>query len=419
MELTEHFFREEAGRLVPALTRLFGLHNLALAEDVAQDALCQALEVWKHRGIPADPRAWLLTAAKHRAIDILRRERKRLAFAPDLAFLLESEWTLAPAVAERFGPDALRDDQLRMMFSCCHPKLSEDARVALVLHLLCGFGVGEIAAAFLSGRAAIEKRLTRAKRVLARSKSLFDLRQDDVMPRLESVHRALYLLFSEGYHGAHPETSVRRDLCVEALRLVSLLGQDPIAATPATDALAALMCFHASRLPGRLDAGGELTSLTEQDRSRWDRDLIAEGHRLLERAWDRAEPQARGPFHFEAAIAGAHASARTAEATPWPAIVALYDGLMHLRPSPVVALNRAVAIAQADGPEKGLAAIEAIADRDALKGYPFYAATLAELELRRGQTRAAQAHFQDALRLARNPMEKSFLEKRAALAAQR
>src|SRR5215475_15056356 len=205
MELGDHLFRQEAGRMVAALTRIFGVHNLALAEDVVQDAFCRALEVWKFRGVPENPSAWLMATARNRAIDVLRRERTARTFAPELGRLLESEWTLVPLVDELLSAPAINDDLLRMMFSCCHPRLSEEAQVALVLHILCGFGVNEIANAFLSSQAAIEKRISRGKKVLARSKRLFDISGiEDFSARLPAVQRALYLLFNEGYHGASP-----------------------------------------------------------------------------------------------------------------------------------------------------------------------------------------------------------------------
>jgi RNA polymerase sigma factor (sigma-70 family) len=403
--------------MTTALTRIFGVHNLALAEDVVQDAFCRALEVWKIRGVPDNPSAWLMKTAKNRAIDVLRRERTARTFAPELERSLRSEWTLVPTVTELFGANAIKDDQLRMMFSCCHPRLAEQAQIALVLHLLCGFSVSEIAGAFLSGQSAIEKRITRAKKVLAGSKHLFDLADRDFGARLSVVQRALYLLFNEGYHGSSAESAVRIELCREAMRLTKLLVEHPRSATPATNALYALMCFDAARLPGRVDAAGNLTSLFDQDRSRWDQDLITEGKKLLERS-------ATGPelseYHVEAAIAAAHATAREVQDTPWEGIAALYDTLMEIRPSPVIALNRAIAIAQLHGPERGLAEIRAIADADRLAHYPFYYAALGELELRCGRYEDAAADFRTALRLARNAMERRFLEQRAqACATQR
>ncbi len=406
----EHLFRREAPRMVAALTRIFGMHNLGLAEDVVQDAFCRALEIWKLRGVPENPAAWLLITAKNRAIDVLRRERKFRDFAPELDRLHESEWTLVPTIEEYFQPSMIKDDQLRMMFSCCDPRLSEAAQIALVLHLMCGFGAREIAGAFLSGVAAIEKRIARAKRALAGSKRLFDLTDRDFANRLTAVRRALYLLFNEGYHGASSESVVRVELCQEAMRLAAMLLDFTPAATPASLALCALMCLHAARVPARVDAAGDLTPLDEQDRSLWDASLVKEGRWLLDLSavgLDLTE------FHVEAAIAAVHADARNAKETDWAQIVSLYDKLLALAPSPIVALNRAIALAQTDGPAKGLSAIRAIADADPLAAYPFYHAAIAELELRGGSNVAARLHFQAAAAVARNPMERRFLERRA------
>ena len=400
--------------MVAVLTRIFGVHNLALAEDVVQDAFCHALEVWPFRGSPENPSAWLMACARNKAIDVLRRERTARTFAPELGRLVDSEWTLVPAVDEQFATEVAQDDVLRLMFSCCHPRLKEDAQVALMLHILCGFSTGEVAAAFVAGHAAIEKRIQRGKAVLATSARLFDVTQDAAFgERLPAVQRALYLLFNEGYHGASPESAVRGELCREALRLVALLGEHPRGDTPATRALAALMCLHAARLPSRLDAEGELQALSDQDRTRWDRSLLAEGERLLSLA-------ATGPvtdYHLEAAIAWLHSSAPSAAATEWARIVSLYDQLMAIRPSPIVALNRAVAIAQRDGPERGLEEIGRIADVRTLERYPFYAAALGELELRRGQPDSAREHFRAARALARNASERRFFDRRLSACA--
>jgi predicted RNA polymerase sigma factor len=397
--------------MVAALTRLFGVHNLALAEDVVQDAFCRALEVWKLRGVPENPSAWLMATAKHRALDILRRERTARTYAPELARQLESEWTLAPAVAEAFGDSTIMADQLRMMFSCCHPQLPEVAQVALMLNILCGFGVNEVAAAFLTGHAAMEKRIARGKKVLASSTRLFDMTDDRDFPqRLSSVQRALYLLFSEGYHGAHPEVAVRGELCVEAIRLGELLLANPKTGTPGSHALIALMCLNAARLPARVDARGNLSSLYEQDRSLWDAELIAKGEQLLDHS---ATGTTITEFHIEAAIASVHSRAQTLEGTDWPMIVTLYDTLMTTHPSPIVALNRAIAIAQRDGAERGLAEIAAIASAERLAEYPFYFAALGELEHQLGRSDVAQEHFLTAKARARNPMERKFFERRA------
>jgi RNA polymerase sigma factor (sigma-70 family) len=412
MESSDLLFRREAGRMVAALTRIFGVHNLSMAEDVVQDAFCSALEVWKYRGVPENPSAWLMAAAKNRALDVLRRRRTALTFAPELGRLLESEWTLAPVFEELFAANAIKDDLLRMMFSCCHPRLSEDAQVALILNILCGFSVDKIASAFVSSHAAIEKRITRAKKVLAGSKRLFDVAAPaDFANRLPAVHRVLYLLFNEGYHGASPEAATRAELCHEAMRLAATLLAHALGATPAGYALSALMCFDAARLPGRLDATGNLISLLEQNRTLWDQTLVAEGTKLLELSATGSELT---EYHLEAAIASVHSTAARAGDTNWEEIIALYGRLMAMRPSPIIALNRAIAVAQRDGPESGLQAIGAIDGRDRLVVYPFYSAALGELELRRGRHETAREHFRAALALARNPTERCFLDRRIA-----
>ena len=326
-ELEANFFRRESGRMVAALTRIFGVHNLALAEDVVQDAFCRALQTWKVRGVPDNPSAWLISAAKNRAIDVVRRERTSRKFAPELGRLLETEWTLAPVVEESFATHTIRDEQLRMMFSCCHPELPEEAQIAVVLNLLCGFGAAEVASAFLTSRAAAEKRISRAKKALAGEGALFDLGAGEFVARLDAVRRALYLLFNEGYHGASAATLVRPELCEEALRLTALLLEYPPASTTTTAALAALMSLHAARLPARVDAGGELVALAKQDRERWDLLLLSQGIALFARSTAGDEVSA---YHVEAAIAAAHASARNLEETDYATIVSLYDRLMAI-----------------------------------------------------------------------------------------
>lgn len=414
VSVEEHLFRREFGRLVATLTRLFGVQNLQLAEDVAQHAFCRALELWKVQGVPENPSAWLLATARHRALDVLRRERTARVFAPELSRLLESEAELSGAVDQAFQPAAMRDEQLRMMFSCCHPGLPAPAQLALVLNILCGFGAHEIAASLLTGRAAIEKRIARGKRLLAGKQRLFDLSDAELPARLATVQRALYLLFNEGYHGASRSQAVRPELCEEALRLSGLLADYALTATPSTLALAALMSLNAARLPARIDASGDLCVLGEQDRRRWDRPLLEQGLALFERASQGSE---LSPFHVEAAIAVAHVSAVSFEATPWPLIVGLYDRLMSIAPSPVVALNRAVAIAERDGPERGLRELCAISDIERLEGYLFYPAALGELELRLGHHATAREHFAAALALCNSDTERRFLQKRLAACA--
>jgi RNA polymerase sigma factor (sigma-70 family) len=408
--LVEHLFRHEAGRLAGALVRVLGPANLDLAEDVVQETLCHALEVWKMGRVPENPAAWLRAAARNRALDLLRRQRTRVRLSSQVSRLEDDR---APAVDEAFTEDGLRREQLRMMFACCGARLQPGVQVALVLKLLCGFGVDEVAQAFLTSPAAIEKRLARGKAALRRSGALADLADPQLTRRLEAVLDALYLLFNEGYHGAHPELAVRAELCAEAIRLARLLAEDEATAQPRTFALLALLCLHAARLPGRVDAQGALVPLEDQDRSAWDRQLAAEGARWLSRA--ASEPPTA--LLLEAAIAGEHCFAPSFADTNWRAIVSLYDALYAQHPTPVVALNRAIALAQLEGPERGLAELDALPGRDRLARYPFYPAALGELHLRAGHALQAAEEFRRALRLARSPAERSYFQRKLAAAA--
>jgi RNA polymerase sigma-70 factor (ECF subfamily) len=315
-----------------------------------------------------------------------------------------------------FSTEAIKDDVLRMMFSCCEPLLPEESQLALILNILCGFSAEEIAAALLSGRAAIEKRITRAKGTLSESGKLFDVEsQSDFTARLPTVQRALYLLFNEGYHGASKKAVIRSELCQEAMRLAAVLLDHPAGATPETYALSALMCLNAARLPGRVDALGELQTLENQNRSCWDHGLVSEGLALLGRS---ASGSSVSQYHIEAAIAACHTTASDPAETDWSKVVQLYNALIPVAPSPVVALNRAIAVAQVEGPERGLAEIAAIANHERLAAYPFYHAAMGELEFRRGCYLEARQHFQTAVTVARNPAERSFLQRREHTCAQ-
>jgi len=296
-----------------------------------------------------------------------------------------------------------------MIFSCCDPALSEDLQVSLTLQLVCGFTTLEIASAFLRKRAAIEKRIERGKRVLISSQRLFDLADRELATRLSAVHRTIYLLFNEGYHGASAQTVVRSELCREAMRLGTLLLDDDRVCVPATFALCALMWLNAARIPARLDGHGDLIALAHQDRSLWDRTLIERGNEFLERSARGAE---LSEYHVEAAIAAVHSNASREEQTDWARVIWLYDVLMTIRPSPVVALNRAIAVAQRSGPEPGIEALRGIACGEELASYPFYPAALGELEFRAGRPARARDHFQAAVALARSREERRFLERR-------
>ncbi|HEV3485820.1 MAG TPA: sigma-70 family RNA polymerase sigma factor, partial [Vicinamibacterales bacterium] len=342
-DLVSHLFRHSAGQLVATLTRVFGAEHLALAEEVVQEALISAMQQWRLGGIPENPRAWLFQVARNRALDQLRRETNLRAKEADIVTALRARSRdEEPAFAHE-----LRDDQLRMMLMCGHPAIPRESRIALTLRTVGGFSVDEIARAFLTKKETIAQRIVRAKRLIhdERIPMTFPSRAE-LTERLESLLEVLYLLFNEGYSAHAGDDLVRFDLCAEAIRLTRQLAEHPFTSAPETHALLALMLLQAARLPARVDAAGELATLAEQDRALWDRAMLAEGLRELGAS---AEGERLTAYHVEAAIASCHAVARTFEETDWRAIVEHYDQLMTLKPSPVVALNRAIAIAMADG----------------------------------------------------------------------
>jgi len=407
VRLADHLFRREAGRMVASLARSLGVRHLTLAEDAVQDALVRALETWRFGRTPQNPAAWLMRAARNRAIDLLRRQGLSDRVAPELARSLESAASALDGDVDEHG---IADDELRLMFSCCDPALAPQAQVAVSLKYLCGFSLQEIAQAFLAGEAAVEKQLFRARRALEARGALYEVRDPvQVRARLSSVQSAIYLLFNEGYHGAHPEQAVREDLCHEAVRLAVLLSELPPAAGPETQALLALLCLLAARLPARVSDDGNLLLMAEQDRSRWDRELIAEGLRRLALS---AEGETLTAWHLEAAIAARHSTATSFAETDWTSIRELYDLLLQLRPTPVVALNRAIAVGMAEGPEAGLEALAEIEDRERLARYPFLPAAVAEFELRAGRPERASELLRAALLLVRNPAEEAVLARK-------
>jgi RNA polymerase sigma factor (sigma-70 family) len=408
-EIVDHLFRREAGRLVSALVRALGPAQLALAEDVVQEALLRAVHTWKVGGPPADPRAWILAVARRCAIDRLRRDSAARAAAPEWTLRLETEWALAPAVDTLFEEPQIRDGELRTLLTCCDPRLPEAAQVALVLNVLCGFSAREIAAAFLEQEPAVKKRLGRARALLASAGELWPARTAaDVQERLEPARRAVYLLFNEGFHGASVRETVRVELCEDALRLAEILAGDPVAGTPPTRALFALLCLHGARLPARMQAG-ELVPLGDQDRTLWDGALAARGIRALDEAAE-GEPTR---WHVEAAIAAEHACAPSLEGTAWDRVVHLYDALLAIEPGPVPELARAIAVGFRDGPEAGLRALDAMPARR-LAEYPFFHAARGELHLRAGRPLEARRHLARARELARSEAERRHLDRRIA-----
>lgn len=410
--LVEHLFRHQAGRLVAALARSFGSQHLQLAEEVVQEALIAALKRWPFTGVPDHPAAWLHQVARNRALDRLRRDARFLGKEDQIR---ERIRLAAEAAAGEPGQAGLSgeitDDQLRLVFLCCHPELPRDGRVALTLKLVGGFSIDEIARAFFAKRSTIAQRLVRAQQRVRDRHLGLELPPPAELPRrLDAVLEAIYLIFNEGYVVHRGDALVRADLCGEALRLVERLAAITPLTRPSVHALAALLCFQASRLPARVDAEGEMLPLDEQDRALWDRRAIRRGFRHLELAATGDEITC---YHLEAAIASQHAMASSDLDTDWPAVLALYDDLLHLAPSPVVELHRSVAVARVRGPLAALAELDALLDSP-LADYHLLHATRADLLARLGERQAAASALQVAIARAPTSPERRLLERRLA-----
>jgi RNA polymerase sigma-70 factor (ECF subfamily) len=399
----EALFRRESGRLISVLTRLFGPRNLQLAEDVLQEAFVAALKTWSSSGVPDNPAAWLLTTARNRAIDAIRRERTRRAFADDLAVFLDGEWTLTSTVDEAFEETRIKDDQLRMLFMCCHSELPPEMSLTLILKTLCGLSVPATARALLSTEATVSKRLVRARQRLAGV--AFALPKPDELPAArETVHAALYLLFNEG-HLSTSERPIMPELCGEAMALTQLLAEEPSLATSDTRALLALMCFNASRLRARVDPSGRLVPLDRQDRALWDGALVRRGYSELFLA-SRMEAVYASRYHLEAAIAARHCEAKSFEATDWGSVCSLYDRLVEAAPSPMAELNRAVAVSYRDGASAAIPLVEEIRASGQLARSHEVAAVLANLHARAGSPELARRFLEEALASARTEHER-------------
>ncbi len=402
----EALFRRESGRLISVLTRILGPANLELAEDVVQESFVAAMHEWDRHGIPESPSAWLLTVARNRAIDAIRRERTRRTFAPDFAMYLDSEWTIAQTVDEAFGENWIKDDQLRMIFMCCQPILPIESRVTVILKTLCGLSVPAIARALLTTESTINKRLYRTRQALRDVR--FELPSEADRPAaLDTVHTALYLLFNEGYLSTG-DKPILRELCRDAMLLAQLLVDESSFANSQTVALLALMCFAAARFDSRIDEDGRLVPLDHQDRSRWDRSLIRQGYAYLVRS-SEMEAVAATRFHLEAAIAARHCEAATFEQTDWLSICSLYDRLLEIDASPMVELNRAVAISYRDGPQAAIPIVEAIRVAGRLPHSYAVAAVLANLYARAGSEEPARRYLSEALAGARTPHERELI----------
>lgn len=396
--------------MVSTLTRIFGVEHLNLAEDVVQEALVRALQTWPYYGIPRNPAAWITQVSKNLALDFIRREKVFRNKEIAIARFMEQGSASSTGEDSVFFKDEIKDDSLWMMFMCCHPLLPQEAQVALALKNLCGFSPAEIARAFLTSEAAIAKRLTRAKQKIREAGVPFELPVgEELMEHLDGVLQTLYLLFNEGYKASGGENLIRKELCHEAIRLGALLAEHPMGNRPRTHALLALMLLNGARLTTRVDMDGNILRLKEQDRSCWDQAMIARGLFYLMQSTEGDEISA---YHLQAGIAASHCAAKDYESTDWPQILSLYDLLIGMDDSPVVALNRAVAVANVYSPRAGIEAVEAIRNREQLNSYYLLYAVLGEFEALLGNREAAIKYFRKSLELVTIKSEKKFLSKR-------
>lgn len=394
--------------MVAILSRIFGIEHLSLAEDVVQEALARAVKTWPFYGVPKNPSAWLMRTSRNLALDVVRREKVFRDKQAEIIYLVDRP-NCAPD-ATVFTEHEISDDRLRMMFVCCHPVIPREAQMALALNTLCGFSVMEISRAFLTTEAATAKRLTRAKQKIRDARVPFEIPTgEELVRRMDVVLEALYLLFNEGYKASTGDKLVREDVCQEAIRLAGLLAEHAIGNRPRSHALLALMLLNAARLPSRVDDEGNLLRLQEQDRRRWDQPMLARGMFHFAQS---AEGEELTRYHLQAGIAACHCAAPDYDATDWNQILALYDRLVALDDSPIIALNRAVAVAHVEGPGAGIAAVESIRNRAQLDSYYLLYAVLGDFEARQANFSSAAGYFRQAIELTELKSEQVFLSKR-------
>ena len=404
--MVAHLFRHKSGEILSVLVKVFGLENIDLAEDVVQETLVKALQQWPFTGIPANPGGWMLQVAKNHAYDILRRRTRFRTKEAEITRELEHRFS----AAAQMELEPFQDEQLTLMFACCHPSIPREMQVTFILKALCGFNVPEIARAFLASEVTIAQRIVRAKKKMQQESIRFELPEKrELGSRVDSVLEAIYLLFNEGYGATSGADLVRRDLCDEAIRLANLLAGHASGNQPKTHALLSLLYFQASRLETRADATGNLFLLAEQDRSKWDQQKIMRGMYHLDHS---ATGDSLSRYHLEAGIASMHAVAPNFESTNWTAILNLYDALYEVDTSPVILLNRAVAILMVHGAAEGIRALEAIEQKRMLKDYYLLPATFAEMYTRLGQIDLARTYYERTLQLVKTDPERKFVRRK-------
>jgi len=410
-QLVDHLFRHESGRLVAVLTRIFGIENLELAQDVVQDALVEAIHHWQYKGVPDNPSAWLFRVAKNKAVNQINRDRKKTHCSSDVMHYLQSRWTVEPALEHFFSEEEIRDNMLRMIFACCHPAISSDSQIALALRTLCGFSISEIARAFLTTDENITKRLVRARKSIRNDNVAFEIPAGvELEKRLDAVLETAYLLFNEGYSASNGNEVIRYELCEEAIRLVQIIaGSNMIQFRENVFGLLALMYLNASRFKARLDEKGNILTMAQQDRSKWDASLREKGLACLNQA---GKDNKIGFYHLLAGISASHCLAPHYKDTDWQGILYLYDCLVNIDSSPVILLNRAIAVCNVWGPEKAIEEIRQIENIPSLKNYHLLYSTMAEFYFQSKQYSKAADCLETSIRLTSVLAEKEMLQTR-------
>jgi len=407
LQLVDHLFRHEAGKMTAVLTRFLGTEHIDTAEDIVQDTLLKAMEVWRIRGLPDNPSAWLYKVARNKALDYVRANHRQTKILSTQVETKKSNWDSSKHWDELFLEDEIQDSMLRMMFACCHPAIPPESQIALTLKTLGGLSVAEIANAFLTSEETITKRIYRAKEKIKQENikleppGFFDLSH-----RMDSVLHILYLLFNEGYHSINNSTLIREDLCLEAMRLTHLLAQHKATSLPKVHALLALMCLQASRFDARTGQLGEIILLENQDRTKWSQPLIKQGLHYLEKA---SVGNYLSDYHVEAAIASVHALAVSFEETRWDRLLELYQTLLELKPNPMVRLNKAIALGYAKSPEAGIQELQIIND---LQDHTLYLTALGNFYFLQGNTVAAKVWLEKALTKATSPQEAELIKRK-------
>lgn len=410
-DLVEHFFRHESGKLISVLTGVFGSDKLVLVEDIVQDTLIEAISNWTYKGLPENPVAWLYTVAKNKTLNALKREKHQEKYLSENLYASDKTDFNQDNYLEIFSEESISDDQLRMMFMCCHPSISTDSQIALILKTLCGFNINEIAKAFLTNKESINKRLVRARKTIREDDIPFEVpSKQQIDKRVDAVLEAIYLLFNEGYSASNGDELIRSDLCQESIRLAEMLTNHPsITEKSNTLALIALMQLNSSRFLAREDKDGNILTLEQQNRSQWDFQLMEKGFCNLKEA---AQNQQISIYHILASISAYHCSAKDFDSTDWKSILSLYDKLLEVDHSPILLLNRAICISQLHGPKEALKELEAIENNKIIKSnYLFYSAK-AEFLMPLNKIEIALENLKKAIELAPLPKEKHMLENR-------